>query len=196
MSLYLQSVNMKRTLLAFIACFSCLVVFAQPKFPAVDKSPMDMSYYPANYPILKIQDKVTEPLLARVVYSRPQKNGRKVFGELVDYGSVWRMGANEATELELFRDAKIGNMRVKKGRYTLFAIPTTTKWTIILNKDNDTWGAFRYDSKKDVTRVDVPVLASTEEIEALSIYFEKFNTTVNLIIGWDDEMVRLPISFF
>lgn len=173
-----------------------MVLFAQPKFPAVDKSPMDMSYYPANYPILKIQDKVTEALLARVVYSRPQKNGRKVFGELVDYGSVWRMGANEATELELFKDAKIGNTRVKKGRYTLFAIPTTTKWTIILNKDTDTWGAFRYDSKKDVTRIDVPVLASTEEIEALSIYFEKFNTTVNLIIGWDDEMVRLPISFF
>lgn len=191
-----QSVNMKRIILGIIICCLSMAVVAQAKFPAVDKSPMDMSCYPANYPILKIQDKLTEPLLARVIYSRPQKNGRKVFGELVEYGSVWRMGANEATELELYRDAKIGSVRVKKGRYTLYAIPTTSKWTIILNKENDTWGAFRYDARKDVTRVDVPVLASPEEIESLSMYFEKLNTTVNLVIGWDDELVRIPVSFF
>src|SRR6478609_4859254 len=97
--------------------------------PPLDKSPMDMSYYPTNYPILKIQDKATEPLMARVVYSRPQKNGRKVFGELVEYGAVWRMGANEATELEIFRDAKIGNTKIKKGRYSIYAIPLESKWT-------------------------------------------------------------------
>ncbi|ULQ51854.1 DUF2911 domain-containing protein [Flavihumibacter fluvii] len=187
---------MKRITLVLLIGFCSLSVFAQTRFPVVDKSPMDMSYYPANYPILKIQDKATEPLMARVVYSRPQKNGRKVFGELVDYGSVWRMGANEATELELYRDAKIGNTKVKKGRYSLYAIPTTTKWTIILNKETDIWGAFRYDTKKDVAKIDVPVLASTEEIESLSMYFDKSNNTINLVIGWDDEIVRMPISFF
>ncbi len=64
---------------------------------------MDMSYYPVNYPILKIQDKVTEPLVMRVIYSRPQLNGRKIFGELQAYGQVWRLGANEATEIEFLK---------------------------------------------------------------------------------------------
>src|SRR6478736_1566540 len=123
--------------------------------PPVDKSPMDMCYYPTGYPVLKIQDKVTEPLVARVVYSRPQKNGRVVFGELVEYGKVWRLGANEATEIEFFRDVKIGNNKLKKGRYTLYAIPATDKWTLIFSKDTDTWGAFKYDAKKDVLRFDI-----------------------------------------
>src|SRR5678815_3407801 len=81
-------------------------VEAQFKPPALDKSPMDMSYFPANYPVLKIQNKAVEPLMARVVYSRPQKNGRVVFGELVEYNKVWRLGANEATEIELYKDVK------------------------------------------------------------------------------------------
>ncbi|MBZ5857483.1 DUF2911 domain-containing protein [Flavihumibacter profundi] len=187
---------MKRANLLVLSFFICLATMAQSRFPAVDKSPMDMSYYPVNYPILKIQDKVTEPLMARVIYSRPQKSGRKVFGELVEYGSVWRMGANEATELELYRDAKIGDKRVKKGKYTLYSIPTADKWTIILNKETDTWGAFRYDSLKDVVRVDVPVVRNGEETEALGICFEKTNGAISLVIGWDDEIVRLPISFF
>ena len=187
---------MKRTILVILMSISAIALKAQSRFPAVDKSPLDISYYPANYPILKIQDKVTEPLLARVIYSRPQKNGRKVFGELVEFGSVWRMGANEATELELFRDAKIGNTKVKKGRYSVYAIPLEAKWTIILNKDTDTWGSFRYDAKKDVVRVDVPVQRDGEETEALGIYFEKANNIISLVIGWDDEVVRLPISFF
>ena len=55
---------------------------AQSGFPPLDKSPMDMNYYPVNYPILKIQDKATDPLIARVIYGRPQKDGRNIFGEL------------------------------------------------------------------------------------------------------------------
>ena len=72
------------------------------KLPSLDKSPMDVSYYPAGYALLKIQDKVMEPLAIRLIYSRPQLNGRKVFGELQEYGQVWRIGANEATEIEFF----------------------------------------------------------------------------------------------
>ena len=83
------------------------------KLPALDKSPMDMSYYPANYPLLKIQDKVTEPLVMRLVYSRPQLNGRKIFGELQEFGTVWRLGANEATEIEFFKEVKVNNKKIK-----------------------------------------------------------------------------------
>jgi hypothetical protein len=167
---------------------------AQNRFSPLDKSPMDASYYPANYPILKIQDKATEPVIARVIYSRPQKNGRVVFGELVEYGQVWRMGANEATEVEFYKDVKIGGKKIKKGRYTAYALVNPDKWTIILNSETDTWGAFKYDPKKDVVRVDVPVQKNTEQVEALAIQFEKENTGFSMVVAWDDLLVKLPIS--
>lgn len=168
--------------------------FSQSKIPATDKSPLDESYYPNNYPLLKIQDKVTEPLLARVIYSRPQVNGRMIFGNLVEYGKVWRLGANEATEIEFFQNVKINNSKIKKGRYTLYAIPEAENWTIILNKELDIWGSFRYDSTKDILRVKVPVQKQTDSTENFSIYFDKADSTVALNIIWENVKVSLPIS--
>jgi len=180
--------------IAFLAIASSIQ--AQSRFPTVDKSPMDASYYPVNYPILKIQDKASasDPLMARVIYSRPQKSGRVVFGELVEYGKVWRMGANEATELELFKDVKIGGKKIKKGRYTLYALVNPDTWSIILNTDTDIWGAFKYDQKKDVVRVDVPVQKNTEQVEAMAIQFEKAGNGFNMVVAWDDVLVKLPIN--
>lgn len=168
---------------------------AQSKSAAMDKSPLDISYYPVDYPVLKIQDKVSGPLVARVVYSRPQKNGRKLFGELVSYGKVWRLGANEATEIEFFKDVKISDKKVKKGRYTLYALVDSDKWTMILNKETDTWGAFKYDASKDVLRIPVPVEKQTEITEVFSIEFEKKGKGANLVIYWDDVLVKLPITW-
>ena len=132
--------------------------------------------------------------MARVIYSRPQKNGRLIFGDLVEYGKVWRLGANEATEIEFFRSVKIGDKKVEKGRYTLYAIPTEDNWTIILNKDNDTWGAFKYDEQKDVLRTVVPVQKLNEGVEAMAMTFEKSDSGCNLIIAWDNIKASLPIS--
>jgi hypothetical protein len=164
------------------------------KMPVIDKSPMDMAYFPNNYPVLKIQDKINEPLIARVIYSRPQKAGRVIFGELVEYKQVWRLGANEATEIEFYRDVKIGGKKILKGKYTLYAIVNPEEWTIILNKETDTWGAFKYDEKKDVVRVTVPSEKTTEAIEAFTMVFDKTSTGTNLVMAWDDIKVTLPIS--
>lgn len=181
-----------------IACF-CLVCatyfsFSQSALPQLDKSPMDESYCPANYPVLKIQDKVTDAPIARIVYSRPQKNGRIIFGDLIEYGKVWRLGANEATELELYQSAKIGNTKLKKGRYTLYAIPTEEKWTLIINKENDTWGSFRYDSKNDVARMDVPIEKLADPVEIFTIVFEKNEGGYLLSFYWDNVKASLPIT--
>jgi hypothetical protein len=161
--------------------------------PPVDKSPMDLSYFPANYPVLKVQDKITEPLLARVLYSRPRKEGRPIFGGLVEYGKLWRLGANEATEIEFFKAVRINGKRIHKGRYTLFAIANETTWTIIVNKDTDTWGHFKYDFKKDVVRVTVPIQKMGESLESLAMAFEKTTTGFQLIIAWDNIKVAVPI---
>ena len=164
------------------------------RLPEVDRSPLDMSYYPDSYPILKIQNKTTEPPVARVLYSRPQRQGRKIFGELVEYGKVWRLGANEATEIEFYKDVKIGGKKVSKGRYTLYALVNEDSWTMILNKDTDIWGAFKYDSKKDVLRTDVPVQKTDEVVESMSMLFEKSANGLSLIIAWEQVKVTLPIT--
>lgn len=165
------------------------------KMPQVDKSPMDMAYYPVNYPVLRIQDKADEPLVARVIYSRPQKEGRTIFGGLVQYGEIWRFGANEATEIELYRDVKLNNKKLSKGRYTLYAIPTEKEWTVIFNKDTDVWGAFKYDTKKDVLRVSVPVQKVAEPVDMFSIVFAKSSAGADMMIAWDEAMVTLPFRF-
>ncbi len=185
---------MRSSLLCFVL-FLSLISQAQSRYPAIDKSVMDLSYYPVNFPILKIQNKATEPLIARVLYSRPQKNGRVVFGELVEYGKVWRLGANEATELELYRDMKVGGNKIKKGRYTLYAIPYSDRWTLIFNRETDIWGAFQYDQKKDVFRIDLRTEKSPETVESFSMVFEKSIGGINLVMAWDDVMAKLPLSF-
>jgi hypothetical protein len=186
---------MRKIPVLIVLLFSFLFSFSQSvKLPEVDKSPLDVSYYPANYPILKIQNKATDPLVARVLYSRPQKQGRKVFGELVEYGKVWRLGANEATEIEFYQDVKIGGKKISKGRYTLYALVNENTWTMILNKDTDTWGAFKYDSKKDIVRTDVPTQKTDDTVESMSMWFEKSTNGLSLVIAWEQIKVSLPIT--
>lgn len=172
-----------------------LYASAQQEWPATDNSPMDMAYFPVDYPILKIRKQAPESPVIKVIYSRPMKKNRKVFGELVEYGTIWRLGANEATEVDFFKDVKIGNTKIKKGRYTIYAIPTQEKWTIIINKDNDVWGSFAYNQKNDILRTDIKVQKIAKPVEVFSMMFEKTDTGANLLIAWEDVKVSLPISF-
>lgn len=187
--------NKIKALLVILCLAALQPAFAQEKkMPPVDPSPMDMAYYPVMYPyVCKVKG---EPgaLTARVVFSRPQKKGRPIFGNLVEYGKVWRLGANEATEIEFYRPVTIGGKAVPKGRYTLYCIPTESKWTVIINKQTDIWGAYKYEPSLDLVRADVPVTQG-EEAEAFSMVFEKAAYGANLLMGWDKTQVSLPIRF-
>ena len=176
-------------LLAFVLAGQ--LIMAQQKPTDLDKSPMDVAYFPANYPLLKMRGQINTDPSARIVYSRPQRKGREIFGGEVKYNEVWRLGANETTEIELFKNAVIGGKKVPKGRYTLYCIPSPAKWTIILSKYNYSWGSFTYKADKDVARVDVPVQKSAEQVEALTIHFE--NSSIAFL--WDYVKVNVPISF-
>jgi hypothetical protein len=185
---------------SFLLLGFCLIVACfctgQTSLPPLDKSPMDMCYYPVNYPVLKIQHKADDPLISRVIYGRPQKNARSIFGDLVPYDMIWRVGANEATEIEFFRDVKIDGKKLPKGRYTLYAIPSVDKWTIVLNAETDTWGAFGYDPKKDVMRTDVKVINRPDIIDVFTICFEgNEKRKTSLMIAWDNKEVHLPVSW-
>lgn len=186
---------MKRILFLVLPVLLSVFAFGQTALPPVDKSPMDMCYYPVRYPNLKAQDKSTEPLAARVIYSRPKKEGRQVFGGLVEYGKLWRLGANEATEIEFYKPVTIGGKKVPRGRYTLYAVVNEKTWTFVINKETDIWGSFKYSQAKDVARVEVPVQTLTEPAESLSMTFEKDNSGVNLVVAWENIKVALPVAF-
>jgi len=176
-------------LLGFVLAGQLLL--AQSKPPELDKSPLDVCYYPANYPELKMRRQVKGDPSARILYSRPQKKGRNIFGEEITYNEIWRLGANEATEIELFKNATIAGKKVPKGRYTLYCIPTEKTWTLVLNKDNYSWGSFVYKSEYDVARFDVPVKKNKEITESFTMYFD--NSSLNIL--WDDLKVEVPVNF-
>ena len=91
----------------------------------------------------------------RIDYSRPGVKKREIWGKLVPYDAVWRAGANEATKITFSTDVTVEGKKLKKGSYSLFAIPGRNDWTIIFNKVADQWGAFEYNESEDALRVKV-----------------------------------------
>ncbi len=168
------------------------------KMRGLDKSPMDMAYYPDDFSHDRkfAPEKVGNEAFVRVTYSRPAKNGRKIFGERVPFDKVWRVGANEATEIKFYKNVKIGGKKIKKGVYSLYVIPTANEWTFILNTDLDVWGAYSYNDTKDVFRTTVKTQKTDAVIENLSIQFSKINeNATNMKVAWDDTMTDLEISY-
>lgn len=163
-------------------------------YSPVDVSPMDMSYYPVDYPKLKMTNSAKEPLVARVIYSRPHLQGRGLFHGLLSYGQHWRLGANEATELELFKAVSIQGKKVNEGRYILYSIPYEDRWTIVFNKNIDTWG-LKPDSTKDAYRFDVPVKETSNRIEFFTMVFEKATGGANMVMAWDNVEAKLQMEF-
>jgi len=158
--------------------------FAQ-NFTEIDDAPHDISYYRTN--------RVTSPLI-KVLYGRPQKNGEEVFGNLVPYGKIWRTGANEATEIRFYKDVQFGDTAVSAGTYVLLTIPGKHKWEVILSSKLDVLGAFQYDPTFDVARITVDV-SNAETLESFSIAFKSFEKNVQMVLGWDDTRVKIPLHF-
>jgi hypothetical protein len=163
-------------------------------YAPVDISPMDMSYYPPDYPKLKMVDSVRTPPVARLIYSRPHLQGRKLFVDLLKYGEPWRLGANEATDLQLYQDVTIQGRKVKAGRYVLYCIPQEKTWTIIFNSNIDSWG-LKPDPSKDLFSFAIPVKQTNYSIEFFTMVFEKMNGGAELVMTWDNWEARLPLNF-
>lgn len=160
-----------------------------------DRSPMDMVYFPNDYPILKMSGKISSAPYMRIIYSRPQQQGRKIFGGLVKYNVPWRLGANEATEIEFFSKATIQDQQVKPGRYILYCIPQETKWTLVLNSNLYSWG-LEQNRQKDLVRFEVPVETTNIPIEFFTIACEKrSDKSADIVFVWDDVKAKLPVSF-
>ena len=188
----------KALVLSFLISLIVMDIQAQ-KMAGMDKSPMDMAYYPNNFAHdRKFAPKLIGdmPAIVRVIYSRPAKKERVVFGKLIPLGEVWRLGANESTEVKFYQDVTIQGNKIKAGTYSLFAIPNAGEWTIILNKDVDFWGAYSYNQANDILRVNTPVKKSEEVVENFTIQLSKGNDKEAILrMVWDTTLIEVPISF-
>ena len=163
-------------------------------YAVIDISPMDMSYFPVNYSQRKMTHDITTPPVMRVIYSRPHKQGRVIFGDLLKYGEPWRLGANEASEIECFQNVTVQGRKVNPGRYIIYCKPFEDRWTIILNSDTYTWG-LKIDSTKDLMKFDIPVKKAPVNFENFTMVFQPINTGAELVMDWDDTEARLPLNF-
>lgn len=125
-----------------------------------------------------------------IVYCRPSADGRKIMGGLVPFGKVWRTGANAATTIEFDKSVKIEGKSLPAGKYALFTIPDEDEWTIIINKDYNQQGAYNYDEKKDVLRVNVKPKKTDQFVETFTIAPERDRVSMK----WENTEVSFKVK--
>jgi len=128
-------------------------------------------------------------------YSRPGIKGRKVFGDLVPYGKVWRTGANNATTIDFGDDVTIGGTKVAAGKYGLLTIPDKDNWKVIITKQLEVTNPADYKQESDVVRVDVKPMTMKDKMETFTMQFANVkSSTCELQIMWENTAVVVPIS--
>ncbi len=149
---------------------------------------------PAASPRQKVEQQFSMSNIT-VDYGRPGVKGRKIFGDLVPFGKVWRAGANSSTKITFEQSVNFGGKTVSAGTYGLFVIPTEKEWKVILNKDSQQWGAYTFDEKQNVVDVTIPVQKLAEKQEWFVIELNPVDdNSVNLVMKWDFTKVELPLK--
>ena len=149
---------------------------------------------PAASPRQKVEQQFSMSKIT-VDYGRPGVKGRKIFGDLVPFGKVWRVGANSSTKITFEQSVNFGGKTVSAGTYGLFVIPTEKEWKVILNKDSQQWGAYTFDEKLNVVDVTLPVQKLAEKQEWFEIELNPVDdNAVNLVMKWDFTKVELPLK--
>src|SRR5579862_6946569 len=129
-----------------------------------------------------------------IAYSSPRAKGRKIFGDLVPYGEVWRTVANEATTFVTQGDLSVGGKTVPAGSYTIFTVPNADKWTLIVNKKTGEWGIpYKYESD-ELVRVDMKVSKLPSPLENFTINYAKSGSGCTLQIDWETTRASVDIT--
>ncbi len=165
---------------------SCLVALMSTALTAQD--------LPQPSPIAKVEQKVGLTDIS-ITYSRPGVKGRTIFGDLLSYDKVWRLGANACTKFTTSTDIEIGGKTVKAGTYAMFAIPSKSKdWTILLNTDTEQWGAGNYDEAKNIASVKVKAMENPMT-ETFTIGIDNItNESGTISITWENVKVNVPFT--
>ena len=127
-------------------------------------------------------------------YSSPRAKGRKIFGDLVPYGEVWRTGANEATTFVTTANLSVGGNDIPAGSYTIFTVPNADKWTLIVNKKTGEWGIpYKYEAD-ELTRADMKVSSTSSPVENFTIALASMGGSCALNISWENTQASVNIS--
>jgi hypothetical protein len=127
-------------------------------------------------------------------YSSPRMKGRKIYGELVPFGQVWRAGANEATTFVTSSDLLVGGKTVPAGSYTIFSIPAADNWTLIINKKTGEWGIpYKYEND-ELARVGMRVSKLTTPVENFTIAYDKSGSGCTLLMDWETTRASVDIT--
>jgi tetratricopeptide (TPR) repeat protein len=129
-----------------------------------------------------------------LVYSRPGMKGRKIFGDLVPWGKVWRTGANSATRIKFTDDVTIGGQQLKAGEYAIYTVPNEKEWEIIINKGSADWGT-NYKQEDDIFRVKANAVKLDQPVETFTMQFANIKpNSADLQLMWEKTMVSVPIT--
>ncbi len=130
----------------------------------------------------------------KVDYSSPRAKGRKIMGDLVPYGQVWRTGANEATSFVTDTNLTAGGKDIPAGNYTIFTVPAADKWTLIINKKTGEWGIpYKYESD-ELARVDMSMSKTSAPVENFTIAFDQKGNTCTMRMEWENTRAQVDIS--
>ena len=127
-------------------------------------------------------------------YSRPGVKGRKVFGDLVPYGNVWRTGANSATTIDFADNVNHWWTKVPAGKYGLLTIPDKDNWTIIITKQDSVTNPASYKQESDVVRVNAKPMTMKDKMETFTMQFANVKPSTCELQMWENTAVVLPIS--
>ena len=173
---------MKKNYIFFVLfCLSTLLTNAQVKTPQAS-------------PVCTISQAVGTSDIS-ITYSRPGAKNRVIFGNIVPYDKMWRTGANKATKISFSEEVTFDGQKVPAGEYSLFTIPSTNEWEIILNNELNLWGTGEYDEADDVLRVKIPSSSNENHVESLTIDLNTFSSSgADLVLSWEKTKVIIPIN--
>jgi hypothetical protein len=177
--------------LLFTALFA-LPFFVEPLLP-VDLQAEDKKIEfpaPSQHSVVKQRVGLTD---VEIDYSRPNKNGREIFGGLVPYGKLWRTGANAVTKITFSKPVTLGDKEIPAGEYALFTIPTADEWTIIVSKDAKVQSAADYKQENDAARITVKPEVNPNTVETFTIGLgDVKGASATLNFFWDK--TRVPVK--
>lgn len=170
-------------------CITSIAQAQTSKKETKEKSAVSMAKKDDRPSPPQIAEGTINDLKVTIAYGSPAVKGRKIWGELVPFDKVWRSGANEATTIEVSRDAKVGGQALKAGKYALFTIPGEKEWTIIFNSVPNQWGSYKYDESKDALRIKASMVQSTSLTERLTYTVTSENGNGKVSLAWENAVV-------
>ncbi|MEO7766488.1 MAG: DUF2911 domain-containing protein [Ferruginibacter sp.] len=133
--------------------------------------------------------------MIELTYSRPSAKGRRVFGDLVPYGKLWRTGDNAATRIHFSEPVEIFGRKIDSGRYVLYTIPGEESWQVIINRGVKNQGTEGYKESEDITSFNIEPIKTKTKTESFTIQFEEIKPeTCELHLLWERKLIVIPIS--